>query len=81
MPSRTVRIDDAAHELLKQLAKQAGLSMQEVLTLAIEEHRRQVFLKTLHNDFTRLRSNQKAWTEELDERALWDSALCDGQEE
>ena len=81
MSSRTVRIDETTYMLLKKLAESAGVTMLDVLAEAIEGHRRNVFLRQMNADFATLRKNPKAWREELEERALWDNALCDGQED
>jgi len=81
MSSRTVRIDETTYMLLKQLAESAEVTMLDVLTEAIEGHRRTVFLRQMNADFATLRKNPKAWREELEERALWDNASCDGQED
>ena len=81
MSSRTVRIDETTYTLLKQLAERAGMTMLDLLAEAVEDHRRNMFLRQMNADFARLRNNPKAWQEELEERALWDNALCDGQED
>lgn len=81
MSSRTVRINESTYALLKQLAEHSDVTMLTVLADAVENHRRQLFLRQMNADFVRLRKDQKAWKEELNERALWDSALCDGQED
>lgn len=81
MSSRTVRINESTYALLKQLAEHLGVTMLTVLTDAVENHRRQLFLRQMNADFARLRKDAKAWEEELKERAIWDSALCDGQED
>ncbi len=69
MASLTVRIDKAAHQILRELAEQTGESMQAVLTKAIEEYQRTQFLDGLNADFAALRSKPKAWQEEQEERA------------
>ena len=81
MSSRTVRIDETTYMLLKQLAERAGMTMLDLLAEAVEGHRRNMFLRQMNADFARLRNNPKAWQEELEERALWDNALCDEQED
>jgi len=78
--SATVRIGREAQNTLRALAAQEGKPMQAVLEKAIEIYRRQEFLRRLNRDFARLRSDPKAWKEELAERDVWDAALADGLE-
>ncbi len=75
MASLTVRIDETAHQILRELAEQTGESMQGVLVKAIEEYRCKQFLDGLNADFAALRNNSKAWQEEQKERAAWDATL------
>ena len=81
MASLTVRIGTTAHHTLQELAAQTGTSMQSVLEKALTEYQRKCFLEGLNADFAALRHNPKAWREELEERALWDSTLADGLED
>jgi hypothetical protein len=81
MSSLTVRISPQTHAKLKELAQQAGLPMPAVLDRAVDEYERRQFLEGLNEDFARLRSDPKAWAEELAERAVWDATLMDGLED
>lgn len=74
----TVKIDKATQKILKELAEKQGVSMQAVLHEAIEKYRRECFFKELSIAVERLKSDPKAWQEELDERKLWDNTLRDG---
>lgn len=78
MASVTVRISQRAHQTLKELAERSGQPMPAVLDRAIEAYRRRQFLEGLSCDFAKLRADPKAWQQELDERAEWDSTLADG---
>lgn len=80
MATLTVRIDKQTHQVLRELAAQAGESMPTILDNAIAEYRRKRFLEGLNDDYAALRANPQAWQEELAERALWDVALADGLE-
>jgi hypothetical protein len=73
-----VRISRRAHTLLRQLAEEEQRSMQAVLDRALERYRRERFLRAANADFERLRSDPKAWKEELRERELWEQTLGDG---
>jgi hypothetical protein len=72
------RISPRARQLLRQLAKDAGESMQSILDKAIERYRRQEFLRAANRDYAALRRNSKRWKEELRERELWEQTLADG---
>ena len=52
--------------------------MQAVLDKAIEQYRRDKFVRDANADFAALKRNKKAWKEELKERELWDQTLADG---
>lgn len=73
-----VRISRRAHALLRQLAEEEQQSMQSVLDRALERYRRERFLRAANSDFEALRSDPKAWNEELRERELWEQTLADG---
>lgn len=74
----TVRLTTRSHELLRQLAKEEQESMQSVLDRAIEQYRREKFLRAANADFARLRSDAKAWKQQLAERETWENSLADG---
>lgn len=73
-----VRISSRAHQLLRQLAKEAGESMQSTLDKAIETYRREEFLRAANRDYADLQRNPKEWKKELHDRALWEQTLADG---
>jgi hypothetical protein len=80
MSSVTVRIGALTHRTLQELAEQTGSTMQAVLEKAITEYQRKCFLEGLNADFAALRNTPKAWQDELEERALWETTLADGLE-
>ena len=73
-----VRISPRAHHLLQQLAVEADESMQAILDKAIENYRREEFLRAANREYASLRRNNKLWKEELRERELWEQTLADG---
>lgn len=77
----TVRVDPAAHAALSEIARTKHLSLTEALSRAVEAYRREVFLEGLASDFAALRSDPKAWGEEMAERAAWEMTTADGLEE
>ena len=78
MPSLNVRVSEKSHEALKELSEAMGQSMQATLDEAIENLRRQRLLEETNAAFSALRADPKAWKEELEERATWESTLLDG---
>jgi hypothetical protein len=78
MAAPTVRISEASHQLLKDLAEQTGQSMMGVLDQALDALRRRLFFDQLNEGYAELRSNSKAWREHLAERKKWDATLLDG---
>jgi hypothetical protein len=43
MSAPTVRISEAAHQILKELAQQTGQTMMDVLDKALDAYRRKLF--------------------------------------
>ena len=78
MPGRTVRVSDAALDVLKTLAHADGVSLQVELDRAVESYRRQRLLAEANEAFARLRTDDTAWQEELEERQAWDACVADG---
>ena len=52
--------------------------MLVVLERAIEQYRRDRFLRAANADFEALQRDPKAWKDELRERAVWEQTLADG---
>lgn len=80
MPSN-VRIQPDSYAKLRDLARQAGRTMPEILADAIEQLYRQRFFDQCDEDYARLKRDPKAWKEELEERRAWEATLNDGLEE
>jgi predicted transcriptional regulator len=74
----TIRISEATHRLLKELAQQTGQSMTEVLDKALDAYRRKQFLEQVNGGYAELQADRKAWAEHLAEREQWDATLMDG---
>jgi hypothetical protein len=81
MEGQNVSISESAQQLLSQLAEMEKISMETVLDRALENYRRQIFLKQANAAFEALRADSGAWQEELEERELWNNTLADGAEE
>ena len=78
--SATIRITNQSRETVRELARETGLQQQEILDLAVEAYRRQLFLKNANSAFAALHSKSAAWSAEQAEREVWDGALGDGIE-
>jgi hypothetical protein len=81
MATGTVRINQKSHNLLRKISSKEGKPMQAILEAAIEEYRRQSFLREANAAYAASRSDRKKWKEELAERKDWESTLTDAQEE
>ena len=76
--SAAVRISNTARNTLKHLSLESGESMLEIFDKAIEMYHRRHFLEEANKAYAALRSSKKAWQQELEERAAWDTTLTDG---
>ena len=74
----TIPVSEASHQLLQELAEQAGLTPTEVLDKALDAFRRKLFFEKLNAGYAELRADPEAWAEHLAERKLWDATLMDG---
>ncbi|HEU0139644.1 MAG TPA: hypothetical protein VFQ79_08040 [Bryobacteraceae bacterium] len=78
MPSTSIRIDEQALAVLRDLARRQRQPVQTVLKQAINSYRRRKFIKEANAAFAALRNNPEAWTGEQQERDLWDRTSGDG---
>jgi hypothetical protein len=76
--AQTVRIDEATHALLRELADADKLSLNEELALAVQARRKERFFAELHAGYVQMTEAEQA--EEAAEKALWDNAIADGLE-
>lgn len=80
MPGTSIRIEEQALAVLRELARRQGQPVQAVLKQAIDSYRREKFLEEANAAFAVLRSNLEAWSEEQRERDDWDRTAGDGLE-
>lgn len=78
--STTVRVSLDTHRKLAGLARESGLTMQQLVEQALESYRRQHLLDATNAAYERLRADRQAWTEVEAERREWDATLADGLE-
>jgi hypothetical protein len=81
MTTTTIRISMQTRNLLQELARSSGVSMQAVLEQAIEQYQRQQLLAETNAAYALLRSDPEVWAEIEHERNEWDQTLADGLEE
>lgn len=74
MASVPVRLSEEAHQILQRIAEQTGDSLQKILSRAVEEYRRKLFLEDANAAFARLRQDKKLWKHEQKERTDWAAA-------
>lgn len=66
--------------MLRELARQEGMSMQAVLDKALVEYQKNRFFDSLGAAFGALKADTESWAEEQQERSLWANTLSDGIE-
>jgi len=81
MQSTTVRISHKSRVILQEIVTREKESMQTILQKALENYRRQVFLKKCSDAYAALKADDKTWKAELSEQEAWDSTIGDGLEE
>lgn len=79
--TQLVRLRAEIYRELHALAESENTTMQEVLSKAIGEYRRQRFWTQTNAAYAALRADSRAWQQELEERAEWDQTLADGLED
>jgi hypothetical protein len=75
MSAPTVRISQASHRILKELAQRTGQTMMDVLDKALDAYRRTQFFEQLNDGDAELQADPKAWAEHLAERKQRDEPL------
>ena len=81
MASATIRVPEPTREILRDLSRQSGEPISDLVAKAVERLRREYFLEATNRAFANLREDAEAWQEELAERAEWEQTLSDGQDE
>ncbi len=79
MSTATVRIDSRTHKLLQEIKKISGEPMQIIISKALEHYKEVQFWNEVNEAYLKLRTDKKAWKEELIERKLWARTLNDGK--
>jgi predicted transcriptional regulator len=75
MANTTVRISSEARDLLREIARTEGRSMQAVVERALEYYRRRRFLELVNADWSAVREEEGEW------RSVLEGTLADGLSE
>ena len=78
MRSTTIRLKESTRQVLRELARLDGISMQRVLDRAIDDLRRKRFLEEVNQGYAALRADVTASAAEDAESEVWDATLLDG---
>jgi hypothetical protein len=81
MATTTVRVSRITHAALTALADEEDVSIQAVLERLVSEYQKKRLLELGNEAYARLRNDPDAWTEEINERRIWDATLSDGLSE
>jgi hypothetical protein len=81
MATTTIRVSLRTRDLLEELARTSGSSMQAVLEQALEQYRRQQLLEATNAAYAALRAAPEAQANLEQKRLAWEQALADGLEE
>jgi hypothetical protein len=76
----TIRVSKDIYNMVKSLARQQNENIQAIIEHAVTEYKKKQFFEDLNNAYARLKSDPRAWQEELAERNEWDQVLKDGLE-
>jgi hypothetical protein len=63
---------------LQELARWAGISLNEALDQAVKDQYDRKFWEAVNAGYAALRADPEAWAEVEAERKLWDATLMDG---
>ena len=78
MPGTTVRIREDTHETLKDLKRETGEPMPDILARAVDQFYRSLLISETNCGYAALQEDADAWAEEQAELAVLDGSLADG---
>ena len=76
----TARISQNSDLIIQDLVLKTGKTKIEIINEALESYRYQERMRMLNEQYERLRSDKKAWEQELTEREELEGTLMDGLE-
>lgn len=77
----TARISSTSDQIIEELVNTTGKTKVDIIEEALKSYRFHERMRLLNDEYERLRSDKKAWAEELKERKELDGTLPDGLEE
>jgi hypothetical protein len=78
MADETIPISEISLTRLRELARWAGISVNDALARAIKDQYDRKFWDAVNAGYAALRADPVAWAEVEAERTLWDNTLMDG---
>jgi hypothetical protein len=78
MSETSIPISEITLARLQELARWAGISVNEALEQAIKDQYDHKFWEATNAGYAALRADPQAWAEVEAERKLWDATLMDG---
>jgi hypothetical protein len=77
MASTGIRVEERTHATLCVWADQEHKPIGQIVVELVEREATQRFWQAMHEDYVRLRANQPAWQDYLDEIALFEGGSLD----
>ena len=74
----TARISQNSDAIIQEIVSKTGKTKIEIIDEALESYRYHERMRVLNEQYESLRSDEKAWGEELKERQELDGTLIDG---
>jgi hypothetical protein len=78
LPGTTVRIREDTHETLRDLKRQTGEAMPDLVARAVDQFYRSLLIAETNCGYGELQADAEAWTEEKAELAVLEGSLSDG---
>ncbi len=78
MNEKTIPVSESTLAQLRELARWAGISVNEALDRAVRDQYDRKFWDAVNDGYAALRADPVAWAEVEAERKLWDGTLMDG---
>ena len=78
MPGTTVRIREDTHETLRDLRRQTGQPMPDLVARAVDQFYRSLLIAETNCGYAQLREDADAWAGEQAELAVLEGSLSDG---
>lgn len=79
--AQTARISSASDQIIEELVIVTGKNKINIIEEALKYYRFHERMRLLNQEYETLRSDEKAWNDELKERKELEGTLSDGLEE